>query len=285
MTDLAPATGTAAAFPAAGRRGASGRTSRSCRARCATGGALVYLDSGATSQKPRQVLDAERGFYEQHNAASHRGAHQLAEEATDAYEAARAKVAALHRRPTPTRSCSPRTPPRRSTWSPTRFATRPRPRRTGCPESSAGSRSGRATRSSSPRWSTTPTWCRGSSCAQRTGATLRWLRPHRRRPARPVRPGHRGQRAHQGRRGHPPVEHPRHGQPARRSSRARTRSARCRARRVPVGAAPGGRRHRARRRLPGLLRAQDARPDRHRRAVGAATSCSPRCRRSSPAAR
>ncbi|HET8613923.1 MAG TPA: cysteine desulfurase [Actinomycetales bacterium] len=54
---------------------------------------LVYLDSGATSQKPRQVLDAERTFYEQHNAAVHRGAHQLAEEATDAFEAARSAVA------------------------------------------------------------------------------------------------------------------------------------------------------------------------------------------------
>ena len=54
---------------------------------------LVYLDSGATSQKPRAVLDAERDFYENHNAAVHRGAHQLAEEATDLYEAARGKVA------------------------------------------------------------------------------------------------------------------------------------------------------------------------------------------------
>jgi cysteine desulfurase/selenocysteine lyase len=54
---------------------------------------LVYLDSGATSQKPRQMLEAERAFYEQHNAAVHRGAHQLAEEATDAYEGARATVA------------------------------------------------------------------------------------------------------------------------------------------------------------------------------------------------
>jgi cysteine desulfurase / selenocysteine lyase len=54
---------------------------------------LVYLDSGATSQKPRQVLDAEREFYEVRNAAVHRGAHQLAEEATDAFEAARGTVA------------------------------------------------------------------------------------------------------------------------------------------------------------------------------------------------
>ncbi len=56
---------------------------------------LVYLDSGATSQKPRQVLDAEREFYERHNGAVHRGAHQLSEEATDAFEGARAKVAAF----------------------------------------------------------------------------------------------------------------------------------------------------------------------------------------------
>ncbi|GAA2807630.1 cysteine desulfurase [Saccharopolyspora taberi] len=54
---------------------------------------LVYLDSGATSQRPRQVLDAERSFLESSNAAVHRGAHQLSEEATDAYEGAREKIA------------------------------------------------------------------------------------------------------------------------------------------------------------------------------------------------
>ena len=56
---------------------------------------LVYLDSGATSQKPDPVLDAEQDFYLQRNAAVHRGAHQLAEEATEAFEQARSKVAAL----------------------------------------------------------------------------------------------------------------------------------------------------------------------------------------------
>jgi cysteine desulfurase / selenocysteine lyase len=56
---------------------------------------LVYLDSGATSQKPLQVLDAERAFYTDHNAAVHRGAHQLAEEADAAYEGARATIAAF----------------------------------------------------------------------------------------------------------------------------------------------------------------------------------------------
>ncbi len=54
---------------------------------------LVYLDSGATSQKPTAVLDAERDFYERHNAAVHRGAHQLAEEATIAFEDARRTIA------------------------------------------------------------------------------------------------------------------------------------------------------------------------------------------------
>ena len=56
---------------------------------------LIYLDSGATSQKPNSVLDAERDFYVNHNAAVHRGAHQLAEEATELYEGAREKVAAF----------------------------------------------------------------------------------------------------------------------------------------------------------------------------------------------
>ncbi|MET7768896.1 cysteine desulfurase [Nocardia sp. NPDC005366] len=53
---------------------------------------LVYLDSGATSQRPTQVLDAERDFLITSNSAVHRGAHQLAEEATDAYEGARVDI-------------------------------------------------------------------------------------------------------------------------------------------------------------------------------------------------
>ncbi|MGI5453235.1 cysteine desulfurase [Streptomyces sp. CA-249302] len=58
-----------------------------------SGARLVYLDSGATTQKPLQVLDAEREFYLTHNAAVHRGAHQLAGEATEAYENARQTIA------------------------------------------------------------------------------------------------------------------------------------------------------------------------------------------------
>ena len=63
--------------------------------RAGSGQPLVYLDSGATSQKPLSVLEAEQEFYEQRNAAVHRGAHQLAVAATDAFEAARATVAAF----------------------------------------------------------------------------------------------------------------------------------------------------------------------------------------------
>jgi len=54
---------------------------------------LVYLDNAATSQKPRQVIQALTGYYERHNANIHRGVHRLAEEATAAYEEARQKVA------------------------------------------------------------------------------------------------------------------------------------------------------------------------------------------------
>jgi cysteine desulfurase/selenocysteine lyase len=54
---------------------------------------LVYLDSSATSQKPRQVIQAITDFYEQHNANIHRGVYELAEESTAMYEEARAKLA------------------------------------------------------------------------------------------------------------------------------------------------------------------------------------------------
>ncbi len=57
------------------------------------GVSLVYLDSTATSQKPRQVIEALADFYLHHNANIHRGVHTLAEEATAAYEETRARVA------------------------------------------------------------------------------------------------------------------------------------------------------------------------------------------------
>ncbi|GAB3015426.1 cysteine desulfurase [Mycobacterium bourgelatii] len=60
-----------------------------------SGNQLAYLDSGATSQRPLQVLDAEREFLVTSNGGVHRGAHQLMEEATDAYEQGRIDIASF----------------------------------------------------------------------------------------------------------------------------------------------------------------------------------------------
>ena len=57
------------------------------------GNTLIYLDSGATSQKPETVIEAEANFYRTKNAAVHRGAHLVAEEASEVYEGARENVA------------------------------------------------------------------------------------------------------------------------------------------------------------------------------------------------
>src|SRR6059036_4037080 len=54
---------------------------------------LVYLDSAATSQKPRQVIDAVSDFFSRYNANVHRAIYELGEEATREYEGAREKVA------------------------------------------------------------------------------------------------------------------------------------------------------------------------------------------------
>ena len=54
---------------------------------------LVYLDNAATSQKPKQVIEAIKYFYENYNSNIHRGIHKLSEEATDAFEKSREKVA------------------------------------------------------------------------------------------------------------------------------------------------------------------------------------------------
>ncbi|MCD8205486.1 MAG: SufS family cysteine desulfurase [Clostridia bacterium] len=61
----------------------------------AENGNIVYLDSGATSQKPRCVLDSMREFYEKHNANIHRGAYGISVEATEMYDVARKKVASF----------------------------------------------------------------------------------------------------------------------------------------------------------------------------------------------
>ncbi|MFN8081300.1 MAG: SufS family cysteine desulfurase [Kineosporiaceae bacterium] len=88
-------TGAAAARPFDDAELASIRADFPLLSREVHGFPLAYLDSGATSQRPRAVLDAERAFLERSNAAVHRGAHTVAEEATIAYEDARAAVAAF----------------------------------------------------------------------------------------------------------------------------------------------------------------------------------------------
>jgi cysteine desulfurase/selenocysteine lyase len=65
---------------------------------------LVYLDNAATTQKPRQVIDALVNYYENYNANIHRGLHKLAEEATTAYEESRAKVGRFIKSPEGARS-------------------------------------------------------------------------------------------------------------------------------------------------------------------------------------
>jgi cysteine desulfurase/selenocysteine lyase len=69
--------------------------------RTINGKPLVYLDSAATSQKPVQVIEAEADFYRNHNANAHRGIYQLGEEATEAFEGARATLARFFGAPGP----------------------------------------------------------------------------------------------------------------------------------------------------------------------------------------
>ncbi|MGC5629685.1 SufS family cysteine desulfurase [Georgenia sp. Z1344] len=101
-TAAAPAPGSTAAGAGARADGLPGFDLTAVRAdfpildrTLADGRPLVYLDSGATAQKPSVVIDAETHFYERSNAAVHRGAHQLADESTQLYENARATVAAF----------------------------------------------------------------------------------------------------------------------------------------------------------------------------------------------
>ncbi len=69
--------------------------------RVINGHPLVYLDSAATSQKPRQVIEAVSDFYANHNANAHRGIYTLGEESTEAFEGARAKLARFFGAPDP----------------------------------------------------------------------------------------------------------------------------------------------------------------------------------------
>ena len=123
---------------------------------------LVYLDSGATSQRPVPVIDAEQEYVTRHNAAVHRGAHQLAEEATDFYEAARAGSG---------RSSASAGPDEviftKNATEALNLVAYSLSNATFSDVTAGAARSGSvpATRSSSPRWSTTRTCCRGRNSA------------------------------------------------------------------------------------------------------------------------
>ena len=187
----------------------SARTSRSCPGPSATTSRWSTWTRARPRSSPMQVLDAEREYYERHNA---RRAPRRAPARRGGHRDLRGRAGEgrrVHRRRTTARSCSPRARPRRSTWSPSR----------------SPARSGPATRSSSPRSSTTPTWCpwQQLAAAHRRDAALvhgAARRPARRGPVADHRPD-------QDRRGDRPVERHRRDPAGRaRSPSWRTRRAR-----------------------------------------------------------
>ena len=226
---------------------------------------LIYLDSGATSQKPRQVLDAERDFYTVHNSAAHRGAHLLGEEATDAYEGARVRVAEFI-------GADPGEIifTKSATEALNLVAYAMSNAATAGPEAERF-RVGPGDEILVTEMEHHANLVPWQQLCQRTGATLRWfgVTPDGRLDlsnagelisdrTRVVAVTHQSNVTGTV----PPV--------AEIARLAHARGALVVVDARPVGAAPAGGRGRARRRLPGLLRAQDARPVRHRGAVGAA---------------
>ena len=205
-------------------------TSR-CSTREVHGKPLVYLDSANTSQKPRQVIDAVDAFYREHNANISRAVHTLGMEATEAYEAARGKLAALPQRA------------RRRTGADLRHHHGDQPGRL---QPCAADAAGRATRSCSRAWSTTPTSCPGSWSAQRSGAQIRVAEHHAGRRARPRRAVEADDAGREDPRLHPRLERARHRQSGRARSAARRAGAasspwsmarrRCRIARVDITA-------------------------------------------------
>ena len=111
---------------------------------------LTYLDNGATTQKPEEVICAVERYYRYQNANVHRGVHTLSQQATDAMEAAREKVRGFLHAPSAREIIFTR-----GTTESINLAICCNP----------------GTRSSSRRWSTTPTSCPGSWPAQRAAPT------------------------------------------------------------------------------------------------------------------
>ena len=220
---------------------------------------LAYLDSGATSQKPLQVLDAERDFLTTSNGAVHRGAHQLMEESTDAYEQGRADIASFVGADASelvfTKNATEAINLVSYVLGDSRF------------EHAVGPGDVIVTTELEHHANLIP-W---QELARRTGATLKW---YRRGPGRPHR--HRLARAGQQRESRclqPSFECHRSGGVRRSTGVARTGGwSADGARRLSVGAAPARRLPRARSGLRGVLRSQDAGPEWHRRALRTAAA-------------
>ena len=123
---------------------------------------LVFLDSAASSQRPRQVIEAVSGFYQHDYANVHRGVYRLAERSTGRFEAARQRVArfinaASDREVVFTKNATEAINLVAGSWG-------------------RGPTSGPATPSCcSPTWSTTPTSCRGTMLAAEKGFEIRWI--------------------------------------------------------------------------------------------------------------
>ena len=123
---------------------------------------LVFLDNAASTQRPRQVIDVLRRVYERDYANVHRGIHTLSERSTEQYEEAREKVRAFIGAETSLRN-----------HLHLRHHRRHQSRR---PQLGRRKRQSAATKSSSPRWSTTRIWCPGSnwpSAPARSSSTFR----------------------------------------------------------------------------------------------------------------
>ena len=238
---------------------------------------LVYLDSGATSQRPVPVIDAEQEYVTQHNAAVHRGAHQLAEEATDFYEAARARVAAFIRAGRPdevifTKNATEAMNLVAYSMSNASYSDDPAAQRFRLGPGDEIVVTEMEHHANLIPW---------QELCRRTGATLRWFGVtddfRLDLSALPELINPRTQRG----RVHAPVERAGHHQPGAGAGRRGASGGRAhRARRVPVGAASAGGFHCARGGLRGVLRAQDARAERDRGAVRPVRAARRRCRRS-----
>ena len=231
---------------------------------------LVYLDNAATTQKPRQVLDALRSYYEHDNANVHRGVHTLSVRATDAHDAAREKVRAFIN----ARSTREVVFTRNSTEAINLVA-----RAWGDANVRAGDE---VLITAMEHHSNIVPWqllCERDWRASARGTDRRPRRPDHGRVRAPA------DRPHADRRRGASLERARHDQPGRRD---RAAGARCRRRRadrwIAGGVSHADRRRGARRRLLRLHRTQARTARRASACCTGGKRCSRRCRRSSAAA-